>query len=94
MMEYKNYAAGPIDFDPEEKTFSGTVAGLQDVIHFEGGTAAELSRAFRRASTIILSFVPRTGNNLTALLMGRFWYALNRSCTAKRLYARRGKAWA
>jgi hypothetical protein len=24
MMEYKSYAAGPIDFDPEEKTFSGT----------------------------------------------------------------------
>jgi len=29
MMEYKGYAAGPIDFDPEDKTFSGTVAGLR-----------------------------------------------------------------
>jgi len=26
MMEYKGYAAGAIDFDPEDKTFSGTVA--------------------------------------------------------------------
>jgi len=25
MMEYKGYAAGPIDFDLEEKTFSGVV---------------------------------------------------------------------
>ena len=49
MMEYKGYAAGPIDFDPAEKTFSGTVAGLRDVIHFEGRTAKELERAFRES---------------------------------------------
>jgi len=47
MMEYKDYAAGPIYFDPEDKTFSGTVAGLRDVIHFEGKTATELEHAFR-----------------------------------------------
>ena len=47
MMEYKGYAAGAIDFDPAEKIFSGTVAGLRDVIHFEGRTATELERAFR-----------------------------------------------
>jgi len=28
MMEYKGYTAGPIDFDAESGTFSGTVAGL------------------------------------------------------------------
>ena len=47
MMEYKGYTAGPIDFDPEENTFSGTVAGLKDVVHFEATTARELTRAFR-----------------------------------------------
>lgn len=46
-MEYKSYTSGPIDFDAEESTFSGTVAGLRDVIHFEGSNAKELSRAFR-----------------------------------------------
>jgi predicted HicB family RNase H-like nuclease len=46
MMEYKGYAASPIDVDPEEKTFSGSVAGLRDLIHFEGRTATELERAF------------------------------------------------
>ena len=30
MMEYKGYLAGPINFDPEDKTFSGTVAGLKN----------------------------------------------------------------
>jgi predicted HicB family RNase H-like nuclease len=48
MMEYKGYA-GPIDFDADDKTFSGTVAGLKDVIHFEGRTATELLRAFRES---------------------------------------------
>jgi len=46
-MEHKGYTAGPIDFDPEDNTFSGTVAGLKDVIHFEGATAAELLQSFR-----------------------------------------------
>jgi len=45
-MEYKGYAAGPIDFDPEEETFSGIVLGLKDVIHFEGSNAAELRTSF------------------------------------------------
>ena len=44
---YKGYPARPIDFDREEKTFSGTVAGLKDVIHFEGATADELYDAFK-----------------------------------------------
>lgn len=47
MMEYKGYVSGPIDVDPSDGTLSGTVAGLRDVIHFEGTSAAELARAFR-----------------------------------------------
>ncbi len=49
MMEHKGYIAGPIDFDPDQNTFSGTVAGLKDVIHFEGATAREMTRAFRES---------------------------------------------
>lgn len=46
-MEYKGYLAGSIDFDPEEGTFSGTVAGLSDVIHFEGGNAEDVWESFK-----------------------------------------------
>lgn len=46
-MEYKGYMAGPIDFDSEDKVFSGVVAGLKDIVHFEGTTADELWDAFR-----------------------------------------------
>lgn len=46
-MEYKGYVAGRIDFDDEDGVFSGVVAGLRDVIHFEGTNAAELLESFR-----------------------------------------------
>lgn len=47
VMEHRGYLSGPLDVDPETGTFSGTVAGLKDVIHFEGATADELLRSFR-----------------------------------------------
>jgi predicted HicB family RNase H-like nuclease len=61
MMEYKGYTASPIEFDPEENTFSGTVAGLRDVIHFEGSTARELARAFRASVESYLELCAETG---------------------------------
>ncbi len=61
MMEYKGYTAGPIDFDPDDKTFSGTVAGLRDVIHFEGTTATELARAFRESIDSYLELCAEDG---------------------------------
>ncbi|HXR39280.1 MAG TPA: type II toxin-antitoxin system HicB family antitoxin [Terracidiphilus sp.] len=61
MMEYKGYLAGPIDFDPEDNTFSGVVAGLRDVIHFEGSTAKELARAFRESIDSYLELCGETG---------------------------------
>ena len=61
MMEYKGYTAGPIDFDQNEDTFSGTVAGLKDVIHFEGSTAKELARAFRASIDSYLTYCEETG---------------------------------
>lgn len=61
MMEYKGYTAGPIAFDVEENTFSGTVAGLRDVIHFEGSSAKELTRAFRESIDSYLKFCAEAG---------------------------------
>lgn len=61
MMEYKGYLAGPIDFDAQDGTFSGTVAGLKDVIHFEGTTASELKRAFRESIDSYLELCAETG---------------------------------
>jgi predicted HicB family RNase H-like nuclease len=63
MMEYKGYAAGPIQFNPEESTFSGSVAGLRDVIHFEGSTARELAKAFRDSIDAYLEFCAENGQS-------------------------------
>jgi predicted HicB family RNase H-like nuclease len=61
MMEYKGYLAGPIEFDAEDNSFSGTVAGLKDVIHFEGKTAKELARAFRASVDSYLEYCAEAG---------------------------------
>jgi predicted HicB family RNase H-like nuclease len=61
MMRYKGFIAGPIDFDAEDNTFSGTVAGLKDVIHFEGKTARELARAFRDSIDSYLDYCKEIG---------------------------------
>jgi TonB family protein len=68
MMEYKGCLAGPVGFDAEDNMLSGTVAGLKDVIHFEGKTAKELARAFRDSVDSYLEFcaegpIPKRARN-------------------------------
>jgi len=60
-MEYKGYQAGPIDFNPDDGTFSGVVLGLKDVIHFEGATAAELQTSFRASIDDYLALCAERG---------------------------------
>lgn len=47
MIEYKGYLMGPVDIDTEDAVFTSSVAGLKDVIYFEGTNATELLQAFR-----------------------------------------------
>ena len=61
MMEYKGYAAGPIDFDLEEKTFSVVDTGMREVIHYEGLTATQLARAFRESIDSYLELCAESG---------------------------------
>lgn len=61
MMEYKGYLAGSIKFDADENTLSGTVSGLNDVIHFEGKSAKELARAFRASVDSYLKYCKEIG---------------------------------
>jgi predicted HicB family RNase H-like nuclease len=61
MMEYKGYVAGPIEFDPEEKTFAGTVQGLRGVIHFEGANADGLWKSLRGSIDSYLTLCAEEG---------------------------------
>jgi predicted HicB family RNase H-like nuclease len=60
-LEYKGYAAGPIEFDDEARLFSGVVSGLRDVIHFSGRTADELAQAFKDSIDDYLAFCEERG---------------------------------
>lgn len=60
-MEYKGYVSGPIGINPASGTFAGTVAGIRDVIYFEGSNAEELEASFRRSIDRYLVACARTG---------------------------------
>jgi predicted HicB family RNase H-like nuclease len=58
-LEYKGYSSGPISFD--DGVFSGTVAGLRDVVHFQGASADEIVQAFRDSIDDYLAFCAEQG---------------------------------
>lgn len=47
-MSYKGYLARP-EFSPDDGVFFGKIAGIQDIVTFEGESVAELVRAFHEA---------------------------------------------
>lgn len=71
MMEYKGYVSGPIDIDPDDGTLSGTVAGLRDVVHFEGASAGELTQAFRDSIDSYLEMCREHGRSPDRPFSGR-----------------------
>lgn len=81
-MDYKGFTAGPISFSLEEETFSGTVTGLQDVIHFEGSCWGEIAKAFRDSIDTYLALkVQQNG----------FWSACESGPSEKRGQQKEGK---
>lgn len=62
-MEYKGYTAEPIEFDDEVGVFHGRVAGLRDVVTFEGSDADELVQAFRESVDDYLAFCDEEGRS-------------------------------
>jgi predicted HicB family RNase H-like nuclease len=71
MMEYKGYISGPIDIDPADGTLSATVAGLRDVVHFEGTSAVELAQAFRDSVDTYLDICREQGRSPDRPFSGR-----------------------
>lgn len=67
-LEHRGYIAGPIDFDASDATFSGTVAGIRDVIHFEGSTAEELRQASAACAMFRQTPMRRAGRSRARLI--------------------------
>jgi predicted HicB family RNase H-like nuclease len=63
MMEHKGYTAGAITFDEAHKIFHGEVAGLRDVVTFQGRDADELAQAFRASIDDYLAFCAERGES-------------------------------
>lgn len=76
-MSHKGYVAGQIEFDEDAGLFSGTVAGLRDVVHFAGRTADELAQAFRDSVDDYLAWCMERGKSPEKPYSGRFPVRVN-----------------
>ena len=68
MLEYNGYIG---TVEAEDGVFVGRVAGLRDVITFEGTTFAEVERAFRDSIDDYLAFCAQRGEPADRLYSGR-----------------------
>ena len=68
MLEYKGYIG---TVEAEDGVFFGLVAGLRDVITFEGTTFAEVVEAFRDSIDDYLAFCAERGEPPDRLYSGR-----------------------
>ena len=68
MLEYKGYIG---TIEAEDGVFLGRVAGLRDVVTFEGTTFAEVERAFRDSIDDYLAFCAQRGEPADRPYSGR-----------------------
>ena len=59
-MKYKGYH-GQVNYDEEAKLFHGVVAGLRDVVTFQGTSVEELEQAFKDSIDEYLDFCKELG---------------------------------
>ena len=71
MIKYKNYV-GVVEYDSEGKIFTGEVIGLRDVGTFEGRSAAEIERSFKKSIDLYLEMCKRDNVEPQKPFSGRF----------------------
>ena len=82
MMNYKGYGC-TIRFDDEAEMFHGEVAGLRDVVTFQGQTVDELKTAFRESVDDYLEFCAARGEKPEKPYSGRFLLRIDPSLHRK-----------
>ena len=70
-MEYKGYIA-VVQYEGDDKTFSGVVRCTRDLISFEGETVEELQAAFEMAVDDYLQWCVETNEEPDRQFSGRF----------------------
>ena len=76
MMEYKGYYAH-IEYSDEDNCFFGTIAGIADVVSFEGNSTEELKEAFIDAVEDYLDICERQGKEPQKAYKGSFNVRIN-----------------
>jgi predicted HicB family RNase H-like nuclease len=70
-MHYKRYEA-VVEYDEDAEIFHGEVVNLRDVITFQGGSVAELKRAFADSVEDYLAFCNARGEEPEKPFSGQF----------------------
>lgn len=76
MIRYKNYT-GVVEYDSEGKIFIGEVIGLRDMVTFQGRTATELEKSFKKSVDLYLEMCKNDGVEPQKPFSGRFNLRLN-----------------
>ncbi|GBQ07278.1 type II toxin-antitoxin system HicB family antitoxin [Saccharibacter floricola] len=75
-MRYKGYCAR-VEFSDEDDLFIGRLAGIRDIITFEGGTVADLRAAFQEAVDDYLETCAEMGKPPQKPYSGRVMFRLS-----------------
>lgn len=70
-MKFEEYIA-TVEYDDDAELFHGEVANLRDVVTFQGRSAPELKRAFRKSIADYLAFCRARGEAPERPVSGRF----------------------
>ena len=85
-MTYKGYSAA-VEYDADDRTFSGRVVGLRDVLYFEGETVAELEEGLHAVVDDYLAICAEKGKEPDRPYSGRVGLrldtALHRAAAAR-----------
>jgi len=71
MMNYKGYAAS-VEYDSDDRCFSGVVTNIADTVYFEGTSVDELEKAFRAAVDAYLAHCKKIGKSPDKPFSGTF----------------------
>lgn len=81
-LSYKGYRAA-VEFSAEDDLFVGRIAGINDVVTFEGDSVAKLKRAFREAVDDYLAACAEIGKKPEKTYSGQLMLRLSPRVHAK-----------
>lgn len=81
-MTYKGYAA-LVEFDAEDRVFTGRLLGIEDIVTFHGTSVDDLERAFHEAVDHYLEVSERTGRKAQKPYSGKLMLRIGPDLHAK-----------